>query len=316
MASASKHREWSVESILDALANAPEHIVPEDALNAAHDHQEALIPHLQAAVDIAYALSADGRLQSEGDWRLHSFALHLLAFWRVPGTYDRIWSGLTLEDCYDSRWLMSDAYLDWPHLLITTFDGDAERVLRIARQDDPPWNEELRSCSVMVLAAAYQLRLADRAAIEAGFSALLAAFHDNTYLLGVLLDYILRLRIPGLLPEAERLLQTPIGKKALCKIDAQAARESSWCADFDSFSIDPTPIVRPQDLLTIISRWFYFQPPVRIPKVSDPLWLEMLAHEKHIRDTTSRPGPCILQKRTLPCDCGSGLPYGSCCGQK
>lgn len=316
MASASSHREWSVESILEAMANAEEHRVPKDALNAAHDHQEALIPHFQAAVDLAYALSADGRLQSEGDWRLHSFALHFLAVWRVPGTYDRIWSGLTLEDRYDSRWLMSDAYNEWPHLLISTFDGDVERVLRIVRQDDPPWNDDLRTCSIMVLAAAYHLHLGDRAAIEDGFDALLQVFHDDTYLLGVLLEFILRLRIPCLIPKAERILQTPIGKKALCKIDAQAARGSSWRADFHDSCVDPNPIVRPQDLLTVIGRWYYFRPPVTLPKVSDPLWLEMRAYEKHIHDTTSRPGPFTLQKRTLPCDCGSGLPYGSCCGQK
>lgn len=33
--------------------------------------------------------------------------------------------------------------------------------------------------------------------------------------------------------------------------------------------------------------------------VSDPLWFEMLANDKHIHDATSRPGPCVLRKRTL-----------------
>ena len=64
--------------------------------------------------------------------------LHLLAAWRVPGTYERVLQGLMLEDHYDSIWLMGCAFRDWPHLLVTTFDGDAPRLMTILSQEDQP----------------------------------------------------------------------------------------------------------------------------------------------------------------------------------
>jgi Protein of unknown function (DUF1186) len=320
MTSTSSNPEWTVESILDALANAPAHIVPKEALAAAHEHQQSLIAPLQAAVDQTYALSADGRLQSEGDWRIHSFALHLLAAWRVPGTYDRIWKGLTLDDRYDSLWLMAEAFLDWPHLLITTFDGDVDRVFRIARQEDPPWNCEVRDCALMVLASAYHHHLGARPAIEAAFDTLLDELGEDTLLLGTLLMFILRLKIQPLIPKANRILKTPLGKEALDKLDADEALKAAWEDSFRDSSTYPNPIVRPQqDLLTIISGWRYFMPPF-IPSLTtsemESEWIKVITQEERLHDSTSRPGPFILRKRTHPCSCGSGLPFGSCCAGK
>ncbi len=347
MLSTSPNPEWTVESILEALANAPRHIVPKEALAAAHEHQQSLIAPLQAAVDQTYALSADGRLQSEGDWRIHSFALHLLAAWRVPGTYDRIWKGLTLDDRYDSLWLMAEAFLDWPHLLITTFDGDVDRVFRIARQEDPPWNCDLRDCALMVLASAYHHHPSARAAIEAAFDTLLDEWgedtllderdedtpldewdeetllderEDDTLLLGTLLMFVLRLKIQPLIPKANRILKTPLGKESLGKLDADAARKASWEDSFHDSSTYPNPIVRPQqDLLTIISGWRYFGKPFTSSLTTSELeseWIQEIIREERLHDTTSRPGSFTLRKRTHPCTCGSGLPFGSCCAGK
>ncbi|MEQ1750899.1 MAG: SEC-C domain-containing protein [Prosthecobacter sp.] len=320
MLSTSPNPEWTVESILDALANAPAHIVPKEALAAAHEHQQSLIAPLQAAVDQTYALSADGRLQSEGDWRIHSFALHLLAAWCVPGTYDRIWKGLTLDDRYDSLWLMAAAYLEWPHLLITTFDGGVDRLLRIARQEDPPWNCEVRQCAIMVLAAAHHHHLGDRAAIQTAFETLLDEWDEDVILLGTLLMFVLSLKIHPLIPKANRILKTPLGRQALGKLDAEEALKSSWRDDFRDSSTYPNPLVRPQqDLLTIISGWRYFKKPLTSSLATSEMeseWIKELTQEERLHDSTSRPGGFILRKRTLPCTCGSGLPFGSCCAGK
>ncbi len=314
MSNASHLHEKKIEAILDALANAPAHIVPEQVLEAAHDHQESLIPHLQQAVAQAHALSASGRLQAEGDWRLPCFALQLLAAWRVPGAYDLILKSLMLDDRYDSRWLMGDAYIEWPHLLITTFDGDVDRLFCIAGKVNPPWNSDLRTCCVLVLAAAYHHRLGDRATIQAGFDQMLDFCQDHM-LLGTVLLCIARLRMAPLLPKLSQIMKTERGKRGISQMDIDSELESSWEESFDDSSICPNPILQPrQDLLTIIRGWQYFQPPFR-PSTEhrQSFWYQ---HEKRVHDDTGRPGSFILYKRTLPCRCGSGLPYGACCINK
>lgn len=306
--------QWDVNTILDALANAAKHIVPEQALTAAHDQSQALIPHLQQAVEQAYALSAVGRLQAEGDWRLYSFALHLLAAWRVPGTYDLILKGLMLDDRYDSRWLMSDAYIEWPHLLITTFDGDVDRLFRILWKNKPRWNCDLCQCCVMILAGAYHYSLGDRAAIQAGFERTLDTEKD-AMILGTLMMFIARLNLEPLLPKLWQVLKTQRGKQAMSKEEVEEALGEVWRQNFNDSSSHPNPIIRPrQDLLTIISDWYYFKPP--FVSAGGDIVDEMREYEKYLHDDTCRPGAFILPKRTLPCNCGSGLPYGACCAGK
>lgn len=315
MSSTPHSQEAKVNAILDAFANAAAHIVPVQALADAHDHQQALIPHLQQAVAQAHALSAAGRLQAEGDWRLPSFALHLLAAWRVPGTYDLLWQSLMLDDRYDSRWLMSDAYIEWPHLLITTFDGDVDRLFRILWQNDPPWNSDLCLCSTMVLASAHQHHLGDRAAIEVGFAKTLDTC-DDEMVLGTLMIFIARLNLAPLLPRLWQVLKTQRGKRAMTRLDVEAALDSLWEEGFSDASSAPNPILRPrEDLLAIIRGWQYFKPPLK-HSAKDRERSQTCQYEKRVHDFTSRPGGFILYKRTLPCHCGSGLPYGACCGQK
>lgn len=316
MSHASQHLEAKIEAILAAFANAAEHIVPEQALTDAYDHQQALIPHLQQAVAQAHALSAVGRLQAEGDWRLPAFALHLLAAWRVPGTYDLLWQSLMLDDRYDSRWLMSDAYLEWPHLLITTFDGDVDRLFRILWQNDPPWNSDLRQCCIMVLASAHHHHLGDRAVIEAGFAKMLDTC-DDEMVLGTLMIFIARLKLAPLLPKLWQMLKTQRGQRAMTRQDVEEALASPWRAGFSDSSSHPNPIICPQeDLLAIIRGWYYFRPPLKHSKRRDREESPTYQYEKRVHDFTSRPGGFILYKRTLPCRCDSGLPYGACCGQK
>ncbi|MFN0078831.1 MAG: hypothetical protein ACKVY0_20410 [Prosthecobacter sp.] len=315
MSSTPHSQEAQVNAILDAFANAAEHIVPAQALADAHDHQQALIPHLQQAVAQAHALSAAGRLQAEGDWRLPSFALHLLAAWRVPGTYDLLWKSLMLDDRYDSRWLMSDAYMEWPHLLITTFDGDVGRLFRILWQNDPPWNSDLRDCCTMVLASAHHHHLGDRVAIEAGFAKMLDTC-DDEMVLGTLMLFIARLKLAPLLPRLWQVLKTRRGRQAMSRLDVEEALASPWREGFAVSNPTPNPINHPrEDLLAIIRGWQYFKPPLK-HATKDREKSHTYQYEKRVHDFTSRPGGFILPKRTLPCDCDSGLPYGACCGQK
>lgn len=314
MSNASHLHERKIEAILDALANAPGHIVPEQVLEAAHDHRESLIPHLQQAVVQAHALSASSRLQAEGDWRLPCFALHLLAAWRVPGTYDLILKSLMLDDRYDSRWLMGEAYIEWPHLLITTFDGDVGRLFCIVGKENPSWSNDLHTCCVLVLAAAYHHRLGDRAAIQAGFDQMLD-FCQDPMLLGTVLLCIARARMAPLLPKLSRIMKTKRGKRGISQVDIDDQLENPWEKSFIDASSHPNPILQPrQDLLAIIRDWQYFQPPFR-PTAEERQTLTY-QYEKRVHDFTARPGVCILHRRTLPCYCGSGRPFGACCVSK
>jgi len=309
---------WTVESILAAFAQAQADACPHEALNAAHDHQEALIPHLQAAVDQAYALSSAGRLQQEGDWRPHCFALHLLAAWRVPGTYDRILQGFMLEDRYDSRWLMGDAYRDWPHLLVTTFDGDVPRLLTILNAEDPAWSLELRHGIILTLSGIYYDNLADRGLLQDSFDALLDSLEDSL-LLQTMMEEIAKLKLHDLLPKVWKLLRTSPLRKELSKFEIQDCLESTWDAGFTVSDAPSTPIQNPrEDLAVLIQSWHFFLPPMKSTPEDEthPSVLQMRANEKEVSDTTARPTPFILYKRSLPCPCDSGLPYGACCAQK
>lgn len=302
--------EAKVEAILDALANAPPHIVPVQTLEEAHDHREALIPHFQQAVAQAHALSAGGRLQAEGDWRLPCFALHFLAAWRVPGSYELIWKSLMLDDRYDSRWLMCDAYNDWPHLLITTFDGDVARLLRILQKEDPPWNSDLRTCIILLLGGLYHHRLGDRAVIEAGLDEVLDTCDDDL-IVDTIADCIARAKMKRLLPRLHEMIQAGV----VSELDVRAELEAPWQEGFKDFATCPNPIVNPrQDLADIISTWHHFRPPFNPSPQMEKSWLYRL--ERQMNDYTARPGPFILPKRTFPCECGSGLPYGACCADK
>ncbi|HCN79034.1 MAG TPA: hypothetical protein DIT13_17855 [Verrucomicrobiales bacterium] len=304
------HQENKVEAILDALANAPAHIVPLQLLDEAHDHREALIPPFQQAVAQAHALSAGCRLQAEGDWRLPCFALHFLAAWRVPGTYDLILDSLMLDDRYDSRWLMCDAYNDWPHLLITTFDGDVARLLRILQKEDPPWNSDLRTCLILLLGGVYHHRLGDRAAIEAAFDQMLDTC-DSDLIMLTIANCIARAKMKRLLPRLHKMMQDEV----VSELDVRGILDAPWEEGVKNLASCPNPIVNPrQDLADIISMWFYFRPPfVPSPEVKQS---KLYQWEIQINDTTARPGPFILRKRTLPCNCDSGLPYGACCAGK
>lgn len=296
-----------MEAILDALGNAPPHILPTQTLQEAHDHREALIPLFQQAVAQAHALSAGGRLQAEGDWRLPCFALHYLAAWRVPGTYELIWKSLMLDDRYDSRWLMCDAYNEWPHLLITTFDGDVARLLRILQKEDPPWNSDLRTCLILLLGGVYHHRLGDRAAIEAGLDEMLDTCDDDL-IVETIACSVARAKMTGLLPRLHEMMRAEL----VCELDVRDELDAPWQEGFKDFATCPNPIVNPrQDLADIISRWYYFRPPFNPPPAVEKSIVYQW--EKQVNDYTARPGPFILPKRTLPCTCGSGLPYGACC---
>jgi hypothetical protein len=302
--------ETKAEAILDALSNAPPHIVPETTLEEAHDYREVLIAPFQHAVAQAHALSAAGRLQAEGDWRLPSFALHFLAAWHVPGAYDLILKSLMLEDRYDSRWLMGEAYNDWPHLLITTFDGDVARLLTILQEEDPPWSSDLRSCIILLLGGIYHHQLGDCAAIETVFDDMLV-HGDDAYILETLGSTSARAKMSGLLPRLRQMMKT--GR--LCELDVRAELKAPWQPGFRDFATCPNPItnLRP-DLADIIRTWYYYKPPF----IASPAMKKSVLYqwEMEIQDVTSRPGPFILPKRTLPCTCGSGLPYGACCAGK
>ena len=305
--SRTSHLETQVKTILHALANAPAHKVPEVTLEAAHDYREALILPFQQAVIQAHALSADGRLQAEGDWRLHCFALHFFAAWRVPGSYDLILKSLMLADRYDSRWLMGHADEEWPHLLITNFDGDVDRLFRILREDAPPWNSDLRSCCVILLAGVYHHQLGDRAAIEAGFGEMLDVCDTSSIGQTVALC-IARAKMSGLLPKLRQWIKT----QRSFGTDVQAELEEFWDTGFKNHATYPNPINDPrQDLADIIRNWHYFMPPFIPPPEMVKTWTYQW--EMKVQDPTCRPGPSMLPKRTLPCTCGSGLPYGACC---
>ena len=307
---------WTVERILEAFAQAQADACPHEAIDAAHDHREALIPHLQAAVDQAHALSAAGRLQQEGDWRPHSFALHFLAAWRVPGTYERIMHGLTLADRYDSRWLMGEAYRDWPHLLVTTFDGDVPRLMAMVNDEDSAL--ELRHGLLLTLSGIYHYDLADRGLIQDGFDSLLDNL-ENALLLDTLMAEVALLKMHDLLPKVWRLLRTSPLREKLSKLDIQSSFERSWDEGFTVHADQGTPIQNPRvDLAILIQSWHVFLPPLEsdLDEESHPIMARMLAREREVSDDTCRPTPFILLKRTLPCTCGSGLPYGACCAQK
>ncbi|MEQ1747787.1 MAG: DUF1186 domain-containing protein [Prosthecobacter sp.] len=309
---------WTVEKILEAFAQSQADACPREAIDAAHDHQEALIPHLQAAVDQAHALSSAGRLQQEGDWRPHSFALHLLAAWRIPGTYERIMHGLTLADRYDSRWLMGEAYRDWPHLLVTTFDGDVPRLMAIVSDENPAWSCELRQGILLTLSGIYHYDLADRSLIQDGFDALLDNLED-ALLLETLMQQVALLKIHDLLPKVWGLLRTSPLRKKLSKLDIQSSFERSWDAGFTVSASQGTPIQNPrEDLAVLIQSWHVFLPPLEMDpeEACHPAIARMIAYEDEVSDYTCRPTPFILRKRTLPCTCRSGLPYGACCAQR
>jgi hypothetical protein len=302
--------ETKVEAILDALSNAPPHIVPETTLEDAHDHREALIAPFQQAVAQAHALSATGRLQAEGDWRLPCFALHFLAAWRVPGTYDLIWKSLMLDDRYDSRWLMGDAFNDWPHLLITTFDGDVARLLTLLQEEDPPWNSDLRTCVILLLGGIYHHQLGDRAAIETVLDEMLVHCDDDL-IVECIGSTSARAKMSGLLPRLRQMMKDG----SLSELDVGDELQAPWQPGFKDFATCPNPITNPRlDLADIIRTWHHFQPPFLL----SPEMKQSILHqwEKKAHDTTSRPGAFILPKRTLPCTCGSGLPYGACCAGK
>ncbi|MCB1088789.1 MAG: DUF1186 domain-containing protein, partial [Verrucomicrobiae bacterium] len=261
MSSTQDSQEPGIRAILDAFANATPTMVPERALSEAHDCREAITPHLQRAVIQMHDLSALGRLQAEGDWRLHSFALHLLAAWRVPGTYDLILKSLTLDDRYDSRWLMGEATSDWPHLLLTTFDGDVERLFGIVWRDDPPWNSDLILCCLGVLTGAHHHRPGDRAAIEAGFEKTLATCEDEL-IRDSLMTRIAKLKIHSLMPQVWRVIDSPPNQPHPYRLDIEKALQEPWTVDFSDPGSEPNPIVRPrEDLLAIICGWWYFQEP-------------------------------------------------------
>jgi hypothetical protein len=304
-----------IDEILYTFSNAVEHIVPEQALADAHECREAITPHLVQAVTQAHALSAAGRLQAEGDWRLPCFALHLLAAWRVPGTYDLILKSLMLADRYDSRWLMSDAFDDWPHLLLTTFDGDVDRLLDIVSQEDPPWNSDLRQCCLSVLSGAHHHGLGDRAAIEAGFERVLDTCCDDLIVDSVMF-HIAELKLMKLVPKVWQTLESRPEESPFGRLDVEGALESEWTVDFTDLNAGPNPITRPrEELLDLIRSWHYFQAPLNYSR-RDPMLRVLWEHERAVNDFSCRPGAFILPKRTLPCDCGSGLPYGACCVRK
>jgi hypothetical protein len=101
----------------------------------------------------------------------------------------------------------------------------------------------------------------------------------------------------------------------LCELDVRAELKAPWQPGFRDFATCPNPItnLRP-DLADIIRTWYYYKPPF----IASPAMKKSVLYqwEMEIQDVTSRPGPFILPKRTLPCTCGSGLPYGACCAGK
>ncbi len=312
--------DLSVPEILRAFASARERRLPVAALRAADQQREALIPHLEQAIDVALALSAAGRLQAEGDWRMPSFAWHLLACWRVPGAYERLMRVLTLPDIYDQRWLLAEAYAFWPNLLVTCFDGDLERVQRCAV--DRSLTLDVRTCFLRVHAAMVHLGAGDRETVAAWYESLIRRPQrpgaDWLELSRVLISAV-ALKFTHLWPLMQQALRAHKVKKldfSLEEMAEEVERLGTPLSENPRDSLPPAPV---RDVIAFIGEWDYFRPlpPGVEADLNDPLNKSLLAYFEAAQPKDapgSRPGPFILPERHVRCPyCESGLPYGQCC---
>jgi hypothetical protein len=168
------------------------------------------------------------------------------------------------------------------------------------------------------LSGIYYDNLADRGLLQDSFDALLDSLEDSL-LLQTMMEEIAKLKLHDLLPKVWKLLRSSPLRKELSKFEIQDCLESTWDAGFTVSAAPSTPIQNlREDLAVLIQSWHFFLPPMKLTPEEEthPSVLQMRANEKEVSDTTARPTPFILYKRTLSCPCDSGLPFGACCAQK
>lgn len=315
----------TVEQIIDAFSKAQRGRIPVRALRDAQLHRYKLIAPFQASIDQHLALSAAGRLQAEGDWRLPSFAWNLLALWKVPGTYERIMSGLLLPDRYDSLWLMARPDQHWPSLLLSTFDGDAARLQQLIA--NPKVHEDCRICFMQVLVGAVHHRLVDEESIVPWLGQMLGALgrvKSTKWLHFKLAISAARLRLGPLKPLISNILHRYDTQHDLNSLKLlELYYRFPWLRLNSMRHGHFNPI---GDLESEIRTWMYFHPlPSREHEENMKLLLGEKENRRRLRARKkfeasiakgSRPGPFVLPERHTPCFCRSGKPFGACCGQK
>lgn len=302
--------KWPVESVLEAFSNAERGAFPVEAMAAAEALRDELIPHLQSAVDVALALSKRRTLQEEGDWRLPNFALYLLTGWQVPGTHERLRSMILLEDFYDVRWLMGELHQQWLHLVLSSLSGEEHAAFLRRKVEDESMHREVRTIFLKaVVGAAHDGRIA-RPPVADWLESLLDPWedHEDSVQLSELYSQVAYMRLHHLKPRLKKGFEAGLFPKELVIFkNVERHFAEPWPGGTRVCCV-ANPV---DDVAAMIRAWPYFK---RREPCLHPLYLEMLAYEAKMHARGAHPGIWILFERNMPCDCGSGKPYGACCG--